>query len=310
MILGNLFGIPCVADLQGSLTKELSDYKFAGRNRIVYGMLKAVEGWVDRGSDHVIVSSDAMISDLRDRFNVPSERITLVKDGVGRGFFEPPDEENVRATRRELGIREGDRVVVFLGVLTRLQGVEILMDAIPRVLDERDDISFLVIGFPGHEDLARRFAETGCRERVIFPGRMPYLEISEALAIADLALSPKISETEGNGKLFNYMAASLPTIVFDNKVNREILGDDGIYLGDRAPDVLAGAILEALDDGEEIAGRGSRLRERAREQASWSQNRTTMEAVYRRAIGPKSAGDRPAPAPPPADQKNHTTEAG
>jgi glycosyltransferase involved in cell wall biosynthesis len=280
VILGKLFRIPCVADLQGSLTKELSDYKFAGHNRLVYRLLQAIEGWVDRSSHHLLVSSDAMIEDLRDRFGVSPERITLVKDGVGRGFFDPEETGSVPAALRPLRKREGDRVVVFLGVLTRLQGIEILMEAIPRVLDRVDDVSFLVIGFPDHERFARRLAKEGHRERVTFTGRMPYLEISQALARAQLALSPKISETEGNGKLFNYMAAGLPTIVFDNAVNREILGEEGIYVTERTPEAYADAIVATLADPEEADRRGRALKMRARERSDWALNRELLVRVY------------------------------
>ena len=299
VLLGRMFGIPCVADLQGSLTKELADYRFAGRNRIVYRVLKAVEGWVDRHSDHLIVSSDAMIEDLQERFGVPAERITLVKDGVGRGFFEPVTAASVPPTLRALRRHDGDRVVVFLGVLTRLQGIEILMEAIPRVLDRTDDVTFLVIGFPEHESFARRLAKEGYRERVVFTGRMPYLEVSQALSLADLALSPKISETEGNGKLFNYMAAGLPTIVFDNVVNREILGDAGIYVADRTPEALATAILAALADPEDGARRGGELRRRARERSDWALNRQPLTEIYRNLARPAEAPAGPSPSGPP-----------
>jgi glycosyltransferase involved in cell wall biosynthesis len=308
VFLGMLFGIPCVADLQGSLTKELADYKFAGHNRWIYRLLESIERWVNRRAAHLIVSSDAMVDDLERRFGIPAERVTLVKDGVGQGFFEEPDADDVAAFRRAWGIAEGTRVIAFLGVLTRLQGIEILMDTIPEVLAAHPDVTFLVVGFPDHETFARRLERAGLGGRVVFTGRMPYLEIARALAVAELALSPKISETEGNGKLFNYMAAGLPTIAFENPVNREILGDEGIYVEERTPEALAAAIGAALGRPDETAARGRRLKERARARSAWALERERMETVYRRAR--TGAAGAPEPRAPSPEAKDHTTEAG
>ncbi|MCA9752915.1 MAG: glycosyltransferase family 4 protein, partial [Gemmatimonadetes bacterium] len=243
-IVSRLLRIPCVADLQGSLTGELADYGFGGKNRLLYGILRTVENWINRSVDHIVVSSAAFREDLIQRFKIPEDRVTEVRDGVGESFFSTPPP----GAREQLGIAAKNKVVAFVGVLTRLQGREILLDVIPQVLDARDDVTFVVVGFPGEADCARRLDHRGYRERVHFVGRVDYLRIAEILGESDLAISPKISETEGNGKLFNYMAAGLPTVVFDNPVNREILGDDGIYVKDREANAFARGILAALED--------------------------------------------------------------
>ena len=275
-ILGKVFGIPCVADLQGSLTGELGDYDFAGNVSFVYRALQTVEGWIDRSVDQIIVSSTAMREDLVGRFSVPESRITVVKDGVGKGFF---DEANPRQPEA-YGIPSSHRVVVFLGVLTELQGIEILMQAIPRVLAKKDDVTFLIIGFPDEEHFAARAATEGFADRVVFTGKMDYLAISQALAMCDLAVSPKISETEGNGKLFNYMACGLPTVVFDNAVNRDILGEHGIYVSQRNAREFAFRVVEALDGGDAIESLGAQSRERAKRVCSWESNAPVIEGVY------------------------------
>ncbi|MCA9753627.1 MAG: glycosyltransferase, partial [Gemmatimonadetes bacterium] len=81
--------------------------------------------------------------------------------------------------------------------------------------------------------------------------------------------------------------------VFDNPVNREILGDDGIYVKDREANAFARGILAALEDEAGSAEIGRRLRGRAEERA-WSRNRGTLMKVYREAMlrrGKKAALD-------------------
>ena len=278
-LLGRMFSIPCVGDFQGSLTLELTDYGFAGNNRLLYRMLTRIEGWIDRWPDAVVASSEMLGRDLVERFRVPEDQVSLLADGVGQSWPEGPD----RITRHDLQLSENHRVVVFLGVLTKLQGVEILMETIALVLDQRSDVSFLVIGFPDEKRYAAELGRRGFGDRAIFTGCMDYLKVPEALAQADLAVSPKLSETEGNGKLFNYMACALPTIVFESPVNRGILGDSGIYVQERNADAFAQAILSALDGGDEVRELGRSLQRRAQETCSWSRNGPVLEAVYTRA---------------------------
>jgi len=82
---------------------------------------------------------------------------------------------------------------------------------------------------------------------VTFTGRVDYDRAGEYLGLGDIAVSAKLSTTEANGKLYNYMACGLPSVVFDSAVNREILGDHGNYarLGDAS--ALAAEINNLLD---------------------------------------------------------------
>ena len=50
-----------------------------------------------------------------------------------------------------------------------------------------------------------------------------------AWPLGDIGIAPKISATEGSGKLLAYMAASLPVVAFDTPVHREYLGNMGLY---------------------------------------------------------------------------------
>src|SRR5262249_18032764 len=114
-------------------------------------------------------------------------------------------------------------------------------------------------------------------------GRIDYRAAPRYLALGDVAVSPKRSKTEANGKLLNYMACGLPTIACDGPVAREILGDDGIFvpIGDAA--ALATACITLLEDAGERKWRGEALRARVVAKFSWSVLAARLVEVYREA---------------------------
>jgi glycosyltransferase involved in cell wall biosynthesis len=120
----------------------------------------------------------------------------------------------------------------------------------------------------------------GLSDRVIFTGRVHYHEAFRYLRMGDVAVAPKVSATEGSGKLPNYMSMALPTVAFDIEVSREYLGEWGCYasVGDHLS--LAQEIASILEDRERAALLGTRLRERAIRRYSGSVLRQKLASVY------------------------------
>ncbi len=161
------------------------------------------------------------------------------------------------------------KVVIFVGVLTEYQGIDLLLEAIPFVVQEFPHVKFLIIGYPNEEHYRQKACSFGVDEWTHFTGKVPYQEVPRYLSLADVAISPKISTTEGNLKLFTYMAMGLPTVVFDNPVNREILGDLGVYATNPDAENLASAILEILKDEERAKYLSKQCRNKAITEYSW-----------------------------------------
>ena len=74
-----------------------------------------------------------------------------------------------------------------------------------------------------------------------------YKDTHGYLALGDVAVAPKMSETEGSGKIPQYMAMGLPIVTFDTSVSREYLGDLGIYAQFGSADDLAAKLRLALE---------------------------------------------------------------
>jgi glycosyltransferase involved in cell wall biosynthesis len=101
------------------------------------------------------------------------------------------------------------------------------------------------------------------------------------LALGDIAAGPKLSATEGAGKLLCYMAMGLPVVAFDTPVSREYLGDLGMCAAPGSVEGLAHSILALLRDPAEAKRRGALLRQRALKHYSWEQSGRQIAEIYR-----------------------------
>jgi len=173
-----------------------------------------------------------------------------------------------------------------LGLFNRYQGMDLLLEVIGLLRERGTSIHFLLMGFPD-EPYRRRAAEMGLAGMITFTGRVEYQAAARYLAAADVAVSPKISLTEANGKLFNYLACGLPCLVFDTPVNREILGDCGLYA--RYGDATAFAdLLEELLGNRELRERLAVAgRFKAKREYSWQGRGEELLALYRRLLTDK-----------------------
>ncbi len=286
-VLGALWRVPVVFDFQGSLTEEMIDHRFLRRDSWAYGPLRRLERWIDRRSKVILTSSAHAARLLVEEFGCAAERVQLLPDCVNPDTFRPAttfDADEQWALRRSLGIPDENKVIVYLGLLAPYQGTDLLLEAMRRILDHHPNVSLLLMGFPGVETYRARATALGMEQAVILTGRIPYGDAPRYLALGDVAAGPKLSLTEGSGKLLNYMATGLPTVAFDTPVAREYLGQDGLLAARGDVESLAAKLVEALfpspDHAVRIRYMGERLRRRAIQYYNWDQAGHMILAAY------------------------------
>lgn len=282
-VIGRLLRKPVVFDYQGSLTEEMLDHGFIRKRGLRERIFRKIERVIDRLPKAVITSGIAAERYLRDS-GLPSERVNLIHDGVDLCRFDPARASRERAVVRErLGIPLDASVVVYLGLLAEYQGTTLLLDAAKIIRERRDDVYVLVAGYPGADHYAARAQTMGLNGHVLFPGRVAYEDAPALLAAGDVAVAPKRSTTESNGKLLNYMALGLPVVATDTPTNRAILDGTGHLVPPGEPHALANAIERALDDS---ADERHALRQRVIDHYSWNERILDLERIYNQVLRP------------------------
>jgi len=297
-ILRTMLRVPLVFDYQGSLTDELGSHGYLDPDGAKARAFKELEAWIDTGADAVVASSTRATAALRAEY--PSMRIQTVLDGVDTDEFRPLKTDQKAAIRRRFGVAPGAQLAIYVGVLADYQGIDLILDHIGEIVEQRPRLQVLFAGYPEQAYKARA-DELGLADRVLFPGRVPFDDTRALTAAADVGLTAKLSATEGNLKIYNYLACGLPVVAFDNPVNREILGELGVYAPQGDGAAFVQRIGQLLDDPGRRNDLAQRGRARAVEQLSWRRAAHDLIELYGTVL---AAGDyvRSSPAVPAKDR--------
>jgi len=275
--------IPCIFDLQGSLTAEMKNHGYL-KNKLLFNIFLNIEKIIYKLSDKIIVSTSNNVYYIKKYFKLKNENVDLILDGVDTSKFKPLEntafKESVLAKYK---IRKNRKIIVFLGVLSKYQGVDTLLRAAKIALQTNKNLHFLIMGYPKVDYYKKMAKFLGIQDNVTFTGRIDYSQACDYLNVGDIAISLKI-ETEANGKLYNYIACGLPVIATNTKVNREILGDNGIYVKVDDPSETAKKIDELIKNESK---REILIREgikKAKDDYSWISIGKKLEMIYFRLL--------------------------
>lgn len=289
VVLKRLLGVPLILDYQGSMTSEMLDHGFIGATNPLYMPLVRLERAINGWADAVVTSTYNAATLLQQDGSVALERLYTVVDCVNTDRFCPfdgsPEWEAQRCMLREqLGIPEGRRIVVYLGLLAPYQGTHVLLEAARMVVERVPDVHFLIMGYPDPSSYLAYARALGIADHVTLPGRILYRDAHAYLALGDVAVAPKMSLTEGSGKIGNYMAMGLPVVTFETPVSREILGDGGLYAEMGSADDFAEKLVTVLENPHLGRRLGAMGRMRAVTGLSWDQAVLQLESIYGRVL--------------------------
>ena len=172
----------------------------------------AAESLIIRDVDAMIVSTEEEKQDLVRLYRAHACKINVVPAGVDLELFRPTDQQKAREM---LGIRE-NRVILYVGRIEPLKGIEILLRAVTFLECTADTRVLIVGGSPGNDaELDRLNAlavQLDIEDLVTFTGAVRQTELPRYYGAADTFVFPSHSESFGLAAL-EAMACATPVIV-------------------------------------------------------------------------------------------------
>jgi len=242
-LLLNQLNAPIITTLHTVLEEPPEEYFKSLRN-------------VCEASHKIIVMNKRGVSMLHEIYDIPKKKIVLIPHGI-------PDLPFVDSNyyKYKFGM-EGRKTILTFGLLNRNKGIEVMLQALPKVVEVNPSVLYIILGMT-HPEVLRREGESyrfelqrmvkdlGLQENVIFHNRfVNNEELDNFLCAADIYATPYLAREQLTSGTLAYAVGSGKAVVSTPYWAAQELLADGRGKLVRFSDSkhMAEAVLELLDN--------------------------------------------------------------
>ncbi len=282
--VGRKLGIPVVYEVRAFWEDAAVDHGTTTEGSLRYRLTQRLETNALRNAQHVFTICEGLRKDIAAR-GIPAERITVIPNAVDIAAFEPggrPDE----ALRAGLGL-DGATVIGFIGSFYAYEGLDLLLEALPRLLPAQPQLRVLLVGGGPQDEALRAQAQAlGIADKVVFTGRVPHAEVPRYYDLLDALVYPRhsmrLTELVTPLKPLEAMAQGRVMVASDVGGHRELIrhGETGwLFEAGSAAALAAGvaALLERRQQWPELRRAGRDFVERER---NWRASAARYRPVF------------------------------
>ena len=276
LMVKRLFQIPIIFDAHTLLESELPYYPLGIPKWAVKRIGRALDSRLTKRADHVIAVSDDIRNKLMTEHGVLANEMSVIPNGVEEEFY----------VTRNAPMRTGDEsefTLVYAGNLSSYQGIDLLLCAFAKVLEQRKNVRLRIISkssFTPYEMLA---AELAISEHIeLVSARLE--DLPRLLSEADIALNPRTDCDGLPQKLLNYMASGSAIVSFAGSAKFLSHEQRGLIVENGDVNAFAAAILRLLENPQLANKIAYNAREFVRNELTWSKNAKRTETVYKSLI--------------------------
>jgi len=244
-----------------------------------------VEHRLAREADRIVCASQHEKHLLTRLYDADPDRIAVVPCGVDLDLFRPEDKE---AARRALGYTH-ERIILFVGRIEPLKGIDILINAAAQLAEE-SDCYVLIVGGDGHSrrqvsHLRGLASDLGIGERVCFLGAVDHEKLPLYYNAADVCVVPSFYESFGLVAL-EAMACGTPVVAsrVGGLTGTVRDGETGYLISWRCPEPFAER-LELLLGNEALRRRFGEAAREVVERYRWANVAEAVAGLYRELLG-------------------------
>jgi len=246
-----------------------------------------------KAADVIVTVSYAMKDELI-RLGFPKDRIQVCYNGVDPQKYNPKaaSAEQVKKIRESYGVKDGEQMILYLGRLVGVKGVDKLIMAMPHVLQKNPKAKLVIVGVGDLQDYLVNLIKT---IRLQDSVKLNFNFVSEEeriqhYAACDIAVFPSLYEPFGIVAL-EAMSMERPVVVGAAGVSgmREIViccGDEqcGFHIDPNNPSDIAWGINSTLENPQRREWFGKNGRRRVLEEFTWDKIAQKTVEIYEQIV--------------------------
>ncbi|MEM3596579.1 MAG: glycosyltransferase family 4 protein [Candidatus Bathyarchaeia archaeon] len=246
-----------------------------------------------KAADMIITVSYAMKDELI-KLGFPQEKIQVCYNGVDPQKYNPEavNLEQAKNVREKYSIKEDEQMILFLGRLVGVKGVDRLVMAMPHVLQKIPKAKLVIVGVGDLQDYLVNLVKT-MRLQDFVKLNFEFIPEEERIlhyAACDVAVFPSLYEPFGIVVL-EAMSMERPVVVGAAGVSgmREVViccGEEqcGFHINPNSPADIAWGITSALESPEKKKWLGKNGRRRVLEEFTWDKVAEKTIALYEQVL--------------------------
>ncbi len=289
--VGKKLGLPVVYEVRAFWEDAAVDHGTTTEGSLRYRLTRGLETYALKRVQHVTTICEGLRSDIVAR-GIPENRVTVIPNAVDISSFSmdgQPDE----ALKAQLGLA-GCTLIGFIGSFYAYEGLDLLVAALPRILQVRPDVRLLMVGGGFQDEALRRQAQAlGVADKVVFTGRVPHKEVQRYYDLIEVMAYPRhsmrLTDLVTPLKPLEAMAQGRLLVASDVGGHKELIEDGvtGMLFKAGSADALAESVLKLLGrqaDWPAIRQAGRRFVENER---NWAKSVSNYQSVYDQLLAQK-----------------------
>ncbi len=236
---------------------------------------------IAKSADRIVVASQHEKHLLTSLYGARDESIAVVPCGVDLDLFSPMDKE---FARKRLGLRASERIILFVGRIEPLKGIDILIAAAAQ-MHEDENFEVLIVGGDARaetqvEQLRAQAAALGVDHHISFVGAVEHDKLPLYYNAADVCVVPSYYESFGLVAVES-MACGTPVVAsrVGGMTSTISDGETGYLIPWRCPEPFVER-LELLLDNDELRASFGRAGREAVERYRWANVADAVAALY------------------------------
>jgi len=183
---------------------------------------------------------------------------------------------------KQLDIEKEKPIVIFVGGMTKLRGINELLDA----FEDLDDYELWLLG-PVTEDELNKRITNGCKN-VVYKGRVEAYDVFSYIDKADIGIitfleAPNHIETLAT-KPFEYMACGKPMIMSNFKYWKDTFEDSSYYVDPSDVEDIKDTIIKLMENKEDRRKMAEQNLYLSKNEYNWEKESKKLLALYKKII--------------------------
>jgi len=284
-------GIPCVYEMRAVWEDAAADRREVSSASLLYRAARALETHVLKRCDYVVTICQGLRGEVLSR-GISANKILVMPNAVDPEYFQPSPRDSRLAV--SLGLTREGPIIGFIGSMFAYEGVEDLVEAIPRVLARFPKTQFMIVGGGEREPHVReRVARFGFGNSVVLVPRVPHDQVRSLYSLVDCLTYPRrsvrLTELVTPLKPLEAMAMQKTVLASNIGGHREMVEHDrtGLLFEPGKTDALVEVLCRAAAEPDLLARLSQAGRRYVIEQRTWKGVTANYLPLYESVVASK-----------------------